>query len=278
MVLTLRSLISYESLGVSSPFDPKHKLVTSFAFSPLTLALIRLALAFYTLFVSVFMLVWEATVFHAAASYFSYFTTLSYVGICAYFWASAVQTLSYVQRRQKGYSLQHWPRLLQLLQVFLQSTFVTFPILVTIVYWSLLASSSTFRTTYNSWSNISRHAMNTLFALFEIFLTNIPPSPWTHLPWLVLILAAYLGVAYITYATQGFYAYSFLDPSTKHGFVAVYVLGTGIAECTIFSIVRYICMFRERRAIRENPPTPVAIEDDWEELERPSLAGKSSLA
>ena len=48
--------------------------------------------------------------------------------------------------------------------------------------------------------------MNTCFALFEILFTHGGPSPWTHLVPLILILACYLGVAYITYATQGFYS------------------------------------------------------------------------
>jgi hypothetical protein len=49
----------YERLGVNIPFDPRHKWVTSPAFSPIILAFIRLLLAFYTLFTNIFILVWE---------------------------------------------------------------------------------------------------------------------------------------------------------------------------------------------------------------------------
>lgn len=57
-----------------------------------------------------------------------------------------------------------------------------------------------------AWINISQHAMNSAYALFEITLTNAGPSPWLHLPLCVFMLACYLGVAYITHATQGFYS------------------------------------------------------------------------
>ena len=49
------------------------------------------------------------------------------------------------------------------------------------------------------------HALNSVFALFEILFTHAGPTPWTHAPLIVILLACYLGVAYITRATQGFY-------------------------------------------------------------------------
>ena len=57
-----------------------------------------------------------------------------------------------------------------------------------------------------AWTNISVHALNTVFALFEIGCTNSPPSPWLTLPACILVLAGYLGIAYITHVTQGFYS------------------------------------------------------------------------
>lgn len=67
-----------------------------------------------------------------------------------------------------------------------------------------------------AWINISQHAMNSAYALFEITLTNAGPSPWLHLPLCIFMLACYLGVAYITHATQGFYsAYLALPTSPR---------------------------------------------------------------
>lgn len=183
--------------------------------------------------------------YHLSHRYLTYFTDLSYIGIVAYFWAASVQTIAFVLRGRKSYPLQAWPRFFQLLHVVLYSTLVVFrefscslplivllltrnersAIIVTAVFWSLLASSATFRTAYSGasygqnpscviadsrwasgWSNISQHALNTGFALFEILFTHSGPSPWRHLIPLILILAGYLGVAYITHATQGYYS------------------------------------------------------------------------
>lgn len=171
----------------------------------------------------------------------SYFTDLSYIGLVAYFWASGIQTIAFVIWGQKAYPLQKWSRILQFLHILLYTTITIFrefnawisqsksdhclaAFIVTVVYWTLLASSSTFRTKYSgmggvcsstaivhdrlllAWSNVSQHAMNSCFALFEILLTNAGPSPWSHIAPGLVLFACYLGVAYITHAAQGFYS------------------------------------------------------------------------
>ena len=151
--------------------------------------------------------------------YFSFFTELSYIGLVAYLWAAAVQTLFFARSRAV-YPLQYWPRPLQFLHILLQSTILTYPILVTAIFWGVLSSPETLATRWSAWTNISEHALNTVFAAFEIFCTNASPSfganpnalsmPWIHIPFLIIMLAGYLGVAYITHATQGFYSTSLI--------------------------------------------------------------------
>ena len=61
---------------------------------------------------------------------------------------------------------------------------------------------------------------------------SIPPvtSTWT---------AFYLGVAYITHATQGIYVYRFLNPS--HGpILAAYIVGILVGSIIVFAIVSVI--------------------------------------
>lgn len=50
----------YPRLGVSSPFDAHHDLVTSSLISPLALVILRLTLGTYALFVTLFQLIWDA--------------------------------------------------------------------------------------------------------------------------------------------------------------------------------------------------------------------------
>lgn len=137
-------------------------------------------------------------------------------------------------------------------------------IVVTIVFWALLADSSTFDNTFDRWKNISVHALNTAFVLLEIALGRVGPSPWLHLPVCILFLVGYLGVAYITHATQGFYsmypdsnhaslvypfilsAYSFLDPKKGHARLAGYIIGIAVAEVIVFTLVWGITTLRDR--------------------------------
>jgi len=239
-------------LGVPESFDPALKFVTSPIVQPLVLAAIRLTFASYTLVTLLFILIRESVVTHDAKTFFSYFTELTYIGLCAYFWASGVQTTTFaLNPRASMYPLQRWPRILQFLHSLLWTTITTFPFIVTPVFWLILAKPSTLSTTFNIWENVSIHALNSVFALFEVFLTRAGPQPWLHIPFLVLLLGGYLGVAYITHATQGFYPYSFLDPKKEGAFLAVYIVGIPVAGAMIFSIVRFICWAKERLLARQ---------------------------
>lgn len=95
---------------------------------------------------------------------------------------------------------------------------------VTIAYWALLASSATFATPYRgtidllvvcvrpltrppplAWDNVSVHILNSVFALFEILLTFLGPVSWLYLPLCISIIGLYIGLAYVTHASQNFY-------------------------------------------------------------------------
>ncbi|KAG8925410.1 hypothetical protein FRC01_010239 [Tulasnella sp. 417] len=253
----------YEFFGVTTPFDPDCTFVSSHILSPLALGVFRLALAIYTLVALVFILVWNGTKLHNLDTFFSYFTNLCYVGMCAYFWASAVQTLAFSSRLRKAaaakarptegreYPLQQWPRFLQLLHVFLACTIFVFPFVVTIVFWALLADGA-FSSEFNSWKNISVHALNAAFALLEILFSRIVPQ-WSNIPILILVLGGYIGVAYITHATQGFYTYSFLDPSHGTGKLVGYIVGIPVAAIIILAIIKGVCWVRDKIFARRAP-------------------------
>lgn len=115
---------------------------------------------------------------------------------------------------------------------------MTFPILITGVFWAILYDGYWFLVVFNGWSNTSQHALNTVFAAFEIFMTRTSPPPPSHLLFLIVILALYLGLAYVTHATEGFYPYDFLDNSNgRSGRVAGYAFGILAAILVIFGVV-----------------------------------------
>jgi hypothetical protein len=62
---------------------------------------------------------------------------------------------------------------------------------------------------------------------------------------IIIILGMYLGLAYVTYATEDFYVYDFLDTQTNSsGKVAGYIVGILVASIVVFLIVRYLILLR----------------------------------
>jgi uncharacterized membrane protein len=114
---------------------------------------------------------------------------------------------------------------------------------VAVVFWGILANH--FPTTFALWSNTSEHALNSAYAFFEIFFPRTERLPWLDLVPIVLLLALYLGLAYLTHATEGFYPYPFLDlEKNSHGVVAGVIIGILVATIIVFLIVRYLIVLR----------------------------------
>ena len=113
------------------------------------------------------------------------------------------------------------------------------------VFWALLAPKNGFASTEALWSNTSQHALNSFYALFEIVFPRTEPLPFLHIVVIVIILALYLSLAYLTHALQGWYTYDFLDLSEhSSGVVAGYIIGILVASIIVFLIVRYLILLR----------------------------------
>ncbi|KAJ3566263.1 hypothetical protein NP233_g7108 [Leucocoprinus birnbaumii] len=271
----LYSLLMLTSLGVLDPFDRPHRFIYSVIYTPRQLAIQRLLLAVYGGATLITSIVYESVVLRQGNIWFSYFTHLTYIGLTSYFLLSAYHGLGYkpTSTPADAYPLQRWKKILQALHILLLSTVTTFPLLVTICYWALIASPATFANTYESWTAVSLHILNTVFTLLEISTSRIPPLPWTTLPVCLLLLLAYLGVAYITHFNTGVYTYEFLDPQTQHTKLAAYIVGIAVAEIILFVIVRYAIVLRDRmfrfapeRDDDSEPQKPKEALDEWEQV------------
>ncbi|KAK1837154.1 hypothetical protein QBC39DRAFT_387462 [Podospora conica] len=218
-------------------WDPTHRFETSWLLSPWILFAIRALFSFYAFFTSIFILAHEcAYAPNGCASSrerFSYFTVLTYWGLAFYFLAAAVHTFTYA--RTGVPLLARLPRPLQALHSLFYTTITVYPFIVTVVYWATLYSGTWFPTVFDGWSNVSQHMLNSFFALFEIFVPRTSPPPVVHVLWLLVVLAGYLGVAYITHAAQGWYPYSFLDPGRAN--VTAYVFGILAGALVVFGVV-----------------------------------------
>lgn len=172
-----------------------------------------------------------------ASDSFAFFTVLTYWGLAFYSLVAAIHTGSYAATGRP--LLDRFPRPLQALHSLFYTTAITFPFIVTIVYWGVLYEDPWFGLRFDAWRNISQHALNAGYALFEIFIPRTEPPPWIHLLWLIVILLAYLALAFVNLARTGDYVYSFLDYEEVggRGFVAAYVLGIAAGICIVFAVV-----------------------------------------
>jgi len=219
--------------------------VSQWLLPPLALAWVRLLLSLYA-FVTIFVIFgWDDAQHNSilVRQSFSYFTDLAYYGLAFYFLFSGLHTFLYA--RNGGSWLQSWPRPLRAAHSLYFTTIITFPILVTAVFWAVLYNGHWSPMVFNGWSNISKHALNTVFAAFEILMTRSSPPPTLHLLLLIIILALYLALAYLTHATEGFYHYDFFNnPNGRSSTVAAYAFGILAAIIVIFGIMWGIIWLR----------------------------------
>ncbi|KAF1944411.1 hypothetical protein EJ02DRAFT_398643 [Clathrospora elynae] len=226
-------------------FDPTYRFATSWILPTGVLFGIRTLLALYA-FITLF------TIFglnrnHAepgtSGRSFSFFTVLTYWGLAFYYAFSAAHTGSYWLTGTPF--LARWPKALQVAHSMFYSTIVVYPWIVTAIFWGLLAANFDSSSMISVWSNTSEHALNSLYAFFEIFFTRTEPLPWLNLVPVIVILALYLGLAYVTHATQHFYVYPFLNLETNSaGLVGGVIVGILVAAIIVFLIVRYLIMLR----------------------------------
>jgi hypothetical protein len=255
-------LFTYESWGIdpSTSFDPNNTFVRSHFVSPLVLACIRAVLSLYSFTTIITCYAWLAhktatiklkdvnigsyTIQQSDAAIgqsFSFFTYLTFWSLGFYFLVSSVHTFMYAFRQRTW--LHSWPKLFQLAHSLYYSCITSFPFLVTIVFWGTMNSGWP-AGRFEQWINISVHGLNSVFAITEIVLPATAPPPVTHLSVVLLVLSVYLGLAYLTRYTQGFYVYEWMNPAHGNASVILHVLGYAGAMAAIFVIVRYAIVVR----------------------------------
>lgn len=243
--------------------------------SPITLACIRALISLYCFTTIVVAYTWLS--YHHApytlkdvsiptytillGDYFigrslSYFTFLTFWSLAFYFGISSIHTFLYatnIRRSNPRTSPLHdsFPRALQLSHHFYYTTITTFPFLVTIVFWATLYGNPwPTSSPYTQWLNITVHGLNSLFAIFEILFTATKPPPFfSHLAVILALLSLYLGLAYLTKATQGFYVYAWMDPAWGWEGIVAHVAGYAAGMTGIYVIVWGVMWLRERLVV-----------------------------
>jgi hypothetical protein len=261
-------LFSYQAWGIepTTGFDPNMTFVRSHFVSPVVLGSIRAVMSLYSFTTIITCYTWLA---HKTAtiklkdvnigSYtiqqsedaigqsFSFFTYLTFWCLGFYFLISSVHTFMYAFRQRTW--LHKWPKALQLAHSFYYSSVTSFPFLVTIVFWGTMNSGWP-AGRFEQWINISVHGLNSVFAVTEIVISATAPPPVTHLSVVLLILSVYLGLAYLTRYTQGFYVYEWMNPAHGNVSIILHILGYAAGIIAIFFIVRYAIVARNMLAAK----------------------------
>lgn len=94
---------------------------------------------------------------------------------------------------------------------FFYTTIVTFPFLVTGIYWAALTDGSKWESPWSTWNNVTFHILNTLFATFEIVVSRTNPTPWFHLLGLYAVLGLYFALTCFHFQLEGWWPYAFLE-------------------------------------------------------------------
>ena len=142
-------------MGVNpGAFDPDHRFVTSWLLPPLLLACLRTLISLYAFTTIIYTWVWQGVHHDSAAirETFDYFTDLTFFGIAFYFFVAANHSWVYVRHGYPG--LEKWSLFLQALHTLFYTTIITFPFLVTLVYWIVLYSGIWFTVEFDAWSNV----------------------------------------------------------------------------------------------------------------------------
>lgn len=138
----------YGLLGVNdSHFSLQY--TTSWAFSPLILAILRLLFALYAFLVIFITYGLQPS---GIGRSFSFFTELTYWGISFYTLVAGTHTLVYALRGRCW--LDVWPRPLKALHGLYYTTIIVFPFVVTIVYWAILFSEPYYSDSIDQWRDV----------------------------------------------------------------------------------------------------------------------------
>jgi hypothetical protein len=269
----------YHLLGYTKPFDPNYKLTSSWMLPTAALGCIRLIFGFYIFTAIIVSYVWfskntdiynlhdvtlpEYTIVIGSAAIgrsFSYFTYLSYYGQGFYFLVAAAHTFRSTRSKSRATWLHsRFPPWLQVLHSVFYSCVTCFPVLVTLTFWCTMYVGPWYNRPFDAWANISIHGLNSVFAMFEIIFTSTDVPPWTHLPILMVILSLYLGLAYLTRLTGGFWVYEWFSPQFGSRKIVVHILAYTAAIVAIFAFVHYIICARNS-LLRKNSRLKTAEE------------------
>lgn len=130
-----------------------------------------------------------------------------------------------------------FPRALQFSHSLLVSTVASYPLVVTVIFWTLLAGPTPLDTPYTAFVNISKHTINVALTQLDLtILSRTPMMPWLHLIPVISFLGMYIGIVAITYHRYHVLVYGFFN-TQQYGVPLVVVFCILLVVFTIVSFL-----------------------------------------
>ncbi|CAO3653847.1 unnamed protein product [Mucor hiemalis] len=222
--------------------------VTSHWISSKALFAIRLILAVYTT-----ITMWVNIGVSKSGKTFAFFTTLTFVGLHAYNVTACVHHFRYLRNKNMNFMLNQ-PSFLNYLYVYLYCTVVTFNIVTPVVFWSILAKGYSPKDVMGLWLNVSLHLVTFFIMIIDVILNRMR-IPIRMVIFVILTVLFYMFLAFIVYATNGFWVYPFLDWK-QGGKAAIWYVAVALIVVVSFFIQVLIHYLRDLIARKMGKSVP----------------------
>ncbi|KAG0217619.1 hypothetical protein BGX33_010016 [Mortierella sp. NVP41] len=221
------------------------RIVTSNLVRPLTLAILRGTVCLYTIIVIISK--WVTA--ESASVYLMFFTNLTYFGLCVYLVCSTIWSINYLRQpvSDRAAWLKSGSPWWGYLHWLLYSTVVTYHFIVPIVYWTMLNTSETMNA-LGHWQNYSVHAIDGVFALFELIFNRHFLQP-IHSYVVAGVMVLYMCLTFVVRRTKGVWVYPFLNWD-QGPICAAYYLGIAVGLFAVFFLLLALHRLRNRALAR----------------------------
>nr|CDI55983.1 conserved hypothetical protein [Melanopsichium pennsylvanicum 4] len=103
----------------------------------------------------------------------------------------------------RSFLSRSFSRPLQFCHTLLVSTVSSFPLVVMVIFWTVLRGPAPLSDPYSAFANIGKHTLNYFLTMLDlVVLSRTSLRPWWHLIPIVAILGLYIGIVDITYKRE----------------------------------------------------------------------------
>ncbi|SNX86667.1 uncharacterized protein MEPE_05376 [Melanopsichium pennsylvanicum] len=147
----------------------------------------------------------------------------------------------------RSFLSRSFSRPLQFCHTLLVSTVSSFPLVVMVIFWTVLRGPAPLSDPYSAFANIGKHTLNYFLTMLDlVVLSRTSLRPWWHLIPIVAILGLYIGIVDITYKRYHVLVYGFFNVQ-QFGvpLVVLFCILIGVFAVVSFLLTQLLMLIRE---------------------------------